>query len=55
MCIDIDMIWPGIVTRHFSQICTRVMAFDLHQNFVPAQYFKDQLIEFHQILYMHSY
>ena len=55
MCSDIDMIWLGIVTRHFSQICTRDMAFDLRQNFVSAQYFEDQLIEFHQIVYMHSY
>ena len=31
------------------------MAFDLRQNLVSAQYFEDQLIAFHQILYMHSY
>ena len=36
----IDMIYIGInVTQHFSNICTRVMALDLLQNFVSAQYF----------------
>ena len=31
----IDKILLGIVTRHFSHICTRAMALDLRQNFVP--------------------
>ena len=30
------------------------MALDLRQNFVSAQYLENQLVEFHQILYMHS-
>ena len=34
---------------HFSHICTRVMALDLHQNFVSAQYLENILTEFHQI------
>ena len=55
MCIDIDMILLGIVTCHSPQICTRVMALDLLQNFVSAQYFENKLTEFHQILYMHAY
>ena len=54
MCIDIDMIWIGINTQHFSGICTRVMALDLRQNFVIAQYLENKLTIFHQILYMHS-
>ena len=39
----------------FSDICTRVMALDLCRNFVSTQYLENQLVEFHQILYMHSY
>ena len=38
ICIHIDKIYVGIVTRHFSHICTRVMAFDVPQNFVSPQY-----------------
>ena len=30
------------------------MALYLRQKFVSAQYFEKQLVEFHQILYMHS-
>ena len=30
------------------------MALDLLQNFVSAQYLENQLVVFHQILYMHS-
>ena len=37
----------------FSQICTRVMALDLRQNFVSTQYFENKWTEFLQILYMH--
>ena len=33
ICIDIDKIQLRIVTRHFPQIFTRVMALDLRQNF----------------------
>ena len=55
MCIDIDMIKHGIVTCHFPQICIRVMALDLRQNFVSAQYLENKLTEFYQILYIHSY
>ena len=35
-----------IVTHHFSEICTRVIALYLHQNFVSAQYLENQLVEF---------
>ena len=45
----------GIVTHPFSHICTRVMALDLRQNFVCAQYLENKLTDFHQILYIHSY
>ena len=31
------------------------MALDLRQNFVTAQYLENILVDFHQILYMHSY
>ena len=31
------------------------MALDLHQNLVFVQYLENQLVEYHQILYMHSY
>ena len=31
------------------------MAFDLRQNFVSAQYFENNLTDFHQILFVHSY
>ena len=38
ICIHIDKIQPGIDGCHFLNICTRVMAFDLSQNFVCVQY-----------------
>ena len=53
-CIYIDKIYVGIVTHHFSRICTRVMALDLHQNFVSVQYLDNKWTEFYQILYMQS-
>ena len=31
ICIHIDKIYVGIVTYHFTHICTRVMAHDLHK------------------------
>ena len=34
------------------QICTRVMALDLRQNFVSAQYLENKLADFHQIVYL---
>ena len=37
------------------QFCTRVMIFDLRQNFVSPQYLENKLTEIHQILNMHSY
>ena len=40
-----------IVTHHFSEIGTRVMALYLRQNFVSAQYLENQLVDFHQILH----
>ena len=45
----------GIVTRHFSHICIRVMALDLCQNFVSAQYLENKLTDFHQILYIYAF
>ena len=39
--------------QHFSDICTRVMALDLCQNFVSAQYLENKWTEFHQTLFMH--
>ena len=45
----------GSVHVIFLQMFTRVMAFDLRQNFVSAQYLENKLTEFHQILNMHSY
>ena len=54
ICINIDKIKLRIVTRHFLEIGTRVMALYLHQNFVSAEYLENHLVEFHQILYMHS-
>ena len=38
-------------THHFSQMCTRVMALDLCQNFVSAQYLENNLIEFYQMFF----
>ena len=55
ICIHIDKIYVGIVTHHFSHICTSVMALDLRQNFVSIQYLGNKCTEFHRILYMHSY
>ena len=37
------------------QICTRVMALDLSQKFVAAQYLENKWTEFHKILNMHWY
>ena len=34
-----------------SHICTRVMALDLRQNFVSAQYLENNLIEFYQMFF----
>ena len=55
ICIHIDKIYYGIVTHHFSHICTSVMTLDLRQNLVSVQYLENKWTEFHQILYMHSY
>ena len=40
-----DLDWD--FTHHFSDICTRVMALDLRQNFVSAQYLHNKLTDFH--------
>ena len=37
----------------FRQICNRVMAFDLRQNLVFAQYLENKLTDYDQILYTH--
>ena len=55
ICIHIDKIKLGIVTRHFSQICTRVTALDLPLNSVSTQYLENKLTEFRQILCIHWY
>ena len=52
MCIDIDMLKIGIVTHHILDICTRVMALDLRQNFVSAQYLKIKLTDFFTKVYI---
>ena len=52
--IHIDKIYFGNIKLHFLHICTRVMALDLLQNFISAQYLENKWTEFHQILYMHS-
>ena len=44
----------GLLHITFLYICIKVMALYLHQNFVSSQYLENQLIEFHQILYMNS-
>ena len=51
--IIIDKIYVGILSRHFLQICNRVMALDLLQNSVFVQYLENELTEFNQILYTH--
>ena len=55
ICIHIDKSYYGIVTHHFSHICTSVIALDLRQNLVSVQYLENKWTEFHQIIYMHSY
>ena len=54
ICIHNDKIWLGILTHHSSEICTRVMALYLCQNIISTQYLENKLVEFQQILYMHS-
>ena len=54
-CIHIDKIYDGIVTHHFSHICTRVMVLDLLQNLVSAQYLKNKWTDFDQTLYKYLY
>ena len=41
ICIHLGRIYLGIVTHHFSHICTRVMALDLRGNFFSAQYLQN--------------
>ena len=36
--------------RHFSEVCNIALAPELFQNFVSAQYIKNKLTEFHQIV-----
>ena len=45
----------GIVTYHFLQNFDRVMALDLLQNIVSAQYFENDSTESDQILYAHQH
>ena len=44
----------GLLHVIFLEIVIRVIALYLRQNFVSAQYLENHLVEFHQILYMHS-
>ena len=39
----------------FPHICARVMALELRQNFISAQYLENKSTEFHQILSLHLY
>ena len=54
ICLDIDKFESGIVKRHSSLIFTGVLVLNLRKN-VPAQYLKNQLTDFHHIVYMHRY
>ena len=47
MC-NIDMIYLGIVTHNFWNICNRVTALDLCRNFFAAQYLENYLTYFPQ-------
>ena len=42
ICNHIDKIYVGIVTHYFLHICTKVMALDLRQNFISAQYLENK-------------
>ena len=53
--IMIDQIYTGIVKHNFLKICNRVMALDLCQNLVCAQYLENEWTEFNQILYTVHY
>ena len=50
ICIHIDKIYIGIVTHHFSHICTRVMALHFCPNLISSQYLEKKLIEFHAFI-----
>ena len=51
MCIDIDEVLGGIIMRKIPQIYNRVMALDLSQFFVFAQYLKNEWMEFNKFLH----
>ena len=55
ICIHIDKIYVGIVTHHFIDICTRVMALDLLQKFVFAQCLENKWTDFDQTLCNYLY
>ena len=42
ICTQFDKIYVGIVTHHFLHIFTRVMALDLLQKLVSAQYLENK-------------
>ena len=52
ICIDIDEILVGFVTHKFAQIYNRVVPLDLRQNFVSAQYLKNEWMELNKILHI---
>ena len=45
ICIDLNQILVGVVTRQFSQVKKRVMALDYRQNFVSAEYLLNASME----------
>ena len=52
MCIHIDKIDTlGLLHINFFHNCTRVIALDLRQNFISAQYLENKWTDFHQTLY----
>ena len=55
ICIHIDKTYVGIITHHFWHICTWVMALDLLQKFVSAQYLKTKWTDLDQTLYNYLY
>ena len=55
ICIQFDKIYIGIVTHYFSNICTRVMALDLLENFISTQNLENNLTDSDQTLYNYLY
>ena len=47
--------FPNLQKSYFLQNFDGVVALDIRQNFVSAQYLENQLTEFYQILYAHQH